>query len=152
MCHFSAIVAAAVSMLFSLTDGHAGFHSLDVFQPYIETHDQKNAAFSVELYVNYNGKEIRKSKMYFSPNTEPGFKLLGEFGSGDGSNGRWVSQSLNISTRDDGIYVRFSDSAGQMGTTHRKIQKRLCLPWTQTLYEEVDGLYSMTVTVKWKNK
>jgi len=152
MRFFATIIGVAISAFTILGAGHDQEPASNVFQPYIKTHDQKHAAFSVELCVNYDGKEIRKSTMYFSPNTEPEFKLLTEFASGDGSGGKWRNQSLNISTRDDGIHVRFSDSAGQTGTTQRKIQKLLRLPWTQTSYREDDGLYSMTLTVNWKSK
>ena len=146
------IVAAAVLLLSFLTEGHAGVRSLGAIEPYRETHDQKQAAFSVTVCVKYDGREIRTSTRYFSVNREPGVIISGEGGTGDGSDGRWVSQSLNISTRDDGIHVRFTDSAGQMGTTHRELQKRLCLPWTQTLYEDVDGQYILSVAVNWKKK
>ena len=146
------LFAGAVSLLFSLTNGHAEYHSIGVIEPYKETRDPKKAAFSVSVQVNYDGREIRNSTIYFSVNREPGFGVTGGVGTGDGSDGKWVTQSLIISTRDDGIYVRFSDSAGQGGVTHRDLKKRLHLPWTQTEYEEVEGLYSMLVKVKWNKK
>ena len=139
-------------MLLSARDIHAGTHSIGVVEPYRETHDSKQAAFSVTVCVNYAGRAIRNSTQFFSINSEPGFIIRGSAGTGDGSDGKWVTQSLNISTRHEGIYVRFSDSAGQGGVKHRDLQKKIHLPWTRTEYEEVDGLYTMTVAVNWINQ
>jgi hypothetical protein len=152
MRHLLIFLSAAAAMLFSATDIHAGTHSIGVVEPYRETHDSKQAAFSVTVCVNYAGRAIRNSTQFFSINSEPGFIIRGSAGTGDGSDGKWATQSLNISTRHEGIYVRFSDSAGQGGVKHRDLQKKIHLPWTRTEYEEVDGLYTMTVAVNWINQ